>query len=138
MSFALDPAIKNHKLFDIAKDIPVITSPSDVGYHPDSELSTFEFITIRPDKMAKPTLRGPTFIAIRCAPINSDKTVDQTQARVECAYFRRVDGNWSSRPYKMCSLSPMSNQEFADFSAIFASLAAGKEVVMHGKTWIKA
>lgn len=116
-------ALESHALFKIT-DVERISSPADLGYHPDSVLSVFDYFVIQPKQMSKSGVRGDDFVAIRAAQVDQ---YDLSHANVECVYLRMIGEKWELRKRG----SPFSESDFEKF----VQLAQGKEVLIDGKCW---
>lgn len=113
-----------HPLFGVAKDLYEITSPCELGYHPDTVLSVFDYFDIQPKQMPASGVRGEDFIAIRCAPVDE---YDMTHVKVECVYLRNVNEKWTARKLNQT----VSDDEFQ----VFTKLAQNEPVKMGDRIW---
>jgi hypothetical protein len=111
-------------LSQISENLPQIDSPVDLGYHPDTVFSVFDFFTIHIGQMKTSGIKDKTFAAIRYAPV---KQYELTQAKVECIYLRIIDG----KATLLKSGNPVSEAEVKTFT----QLAKGEEVEFDGQKW---
>lgn len=117
-------APESHPLFEISKDLRKIDSPVELGYHPDTVLSVFDYFVIHLSQMSQSGVRGDNFVAIRCAPVQD---YHLTHAKVECVYLRAIEGKWVLHKLGKA----LTESEFQEFS----QLAQGKEVKMGPQLW---
>ncbi len=95
---------------------------SDLGFHPDTVLSTFEQAVVYPKNMPSAAVAGPNFFAVRYAPIDN---CDVDHAKVAFVYQRQNE-LWCGG--KKASLEELSN---------YINLAQGKDTKLGDSTYRK-
>jgi hypothetical protein len=115
-------AIQSHSLFQDTDGFHRIGSPAEIGYHPDSVLTSFDHFALLPKNMPANAIRGDHFVAVKCAPVN-----DLTQTKVECVFLRYIEGKWVLHKFSQ----PVSEDQFSTFKR----LIKGEEVQMGDQLW---